>query len=58
MDFTADMKFNSNLTQSNELQNIPHNVNFRNLRIQTVISCSAVLQLSSVYEIITFDHST
>ena len=54
----VDIKFSSNLTQSNELQNIPHSVNFRNLRIQRVISCSAVLQLSPVYENITFDHST
>ena len=54
----VDMKFNSNLTQSNELRNIPHSINFRNLKIQTVISCSAVLQLSPVYENITFDHST
>ena len=69
MDFTAlqlkfylvlivDIKFNSNLTQSNEPLNIPHSVNFRNLRIQTVISRSIVLQLSPVHENITFDHST
>lgn len=53
----VDIKFSSNLTQSNKLRNIPHSVNFRNLRIQRVISCSAVLQLSPVYENITFDHS-
>ena len=69
MDFTAlqlifylvlivDVKFNSNLTHSNELWNIPHSVNFRNLRMQRVISCSAVLQLSPVHENVTFDHST
>ena len=53
----VDIKFSSNLTQSNELRNIPHSVNVRNLRTQRVISCSAVLQLSPVYENITFDHS-
>ena len=68
MDFTAlqlifylalivDLKFNSNLTQRNELRSIPQSVNFRNLRMQRVISCSAVLQLSPVHENMTFDHS-
>ena len=54
----VDLKFNSNLTQSNELRNIPHSVNFGNLRMQLVISWSAVVQLSPVHENITFDHST
>ena len=69
MDFTAlqlifylalivDLKFNSNLTQRNELRSIPQSVNFRNFRMQTVITCSAVLQLSPVHENLTFDHST